>query len=200
MNKLSFVLLTLTIIYISNIKYVELCVPKVYFPEGGAKAIAVMKGSLNGSPISGTIRFEQADINEPVIVRVNISGLQTGQGETRHGLHVHLNGISDISDNTTSICGSSGPHFNPLNKTHGDIRATERHVGDYGNVISNNEGRIITTFNDSVSNLYGPLGIIGRTIVLHQLEDDLGLKGDTGSKSTGNSGSRLACGVIGITV
>ncbi len=41
-----------------------------------------------------------------------------------------------------------------------------------------------------MSNLYGPLGIIGRTIVLHQLEDDLGLKGDVGSKSTGNSGMR----------
>ncbi len=47
------------------------------------------------------------------MIKVNISGLQINQGEMKHGLHVHLNGISDISDNITSICGSSGPHFNP---------------------------------------------------------------------------------------
>lgn len=73
-----------------------------------------------------------------------------------------------------------------------------RHVGDFGNVISSN-GTIQVTFTDKLAQLYGPLGIIGRTIVLHQLEDDLGLKDDAGSKSTGNAGARLACGVIGIS-
>jgi Cu/Zn superoxide dismutase len=90
--------------------------------------------------------------------------------------------------------------------------------------MSDNTGRIITTFTDLVSTLYGPFGVIGRTIVLHQLEDDLGLKNDTGSKTTGNAGAvtlknisfsklrfffifanfflgnRIACGTIGITV
>lgn len=46
--------------------------------------------------------------------------------------------------------------------------------------------------------MYGPFGVIGRTVVLHQLEDDLGLGGDAGSLATGNAGSRIACGVIGI--
>lgn len=85
-----------------------------------------------------------------------------------------------------------------MNSTHGDISAAVRHVGDYGNVISDANGNIIANFTDSVSKLYGPMGVIGRTIVLHQLEDDLGLKNDTGSKTTGNAGARLACGVIGI--
>lgn len=97
------------------------------------------------------------------------------------------------------VCGSSGPHFNPLNQTHGNISAEVRHVGDYGNVISDNDGNIVTTFTDSVSQLYGPLSVLGRTIVLHQKEDDLGLNPDEGSKTTGNSGARLACGVIGFS-
>jgi Cu-Zn family superoxide dismutase len=52
-------------------------------------------------------------------------------------------------------------------------------------VISDNNGNIITTFNDTVSVLFGPFGIIGRAIVLHQLQDDLGLGGNAGSLSTG---------------
>ena len=84
-----------------------------------------------------------------------------------------------------------------MNKMHGDILVDERHAGDYGNVISDNDGNIVVTFSDSVSQLYGLLSVIGRTMMLHQREDDLGLNPDEGSKTTGNAGARLACGVIG---
>ena len=67
-----------------------------------------------------------------------------------------------------------------------------RHVGDYGNVISDNNGVITATFTDTVSKLYGPNGIIGRTIVLHQLVDDLGLGGNEESLKTGNAGKLRA--------
>lgn len=96
------------------------------------------------------------------------------------------------------VCGSTGGHFNPLNKTHGDILADTRHVGDFGNVISDQNGNIVTNFTDNISSLYGVNGIIGRTLVLHQLEDDLGLNNDSGSLATGNAGGRIACGIIGI--
>ena len=132
-------------------------------------------------------------------VTVNITGLPIGQGSFQHGLHVHLNGIMDISDNLSAICLSSGPHFNPKNMTHGNINDTIRHVGDYGNVISDNNGVISVTFVDTVSKLYGPFGIIGRTIVLHQKVDDLGKGGNADSLLTGNAGGRIACGVIGIS-
>lgn len=82
--------------------------------------------------------------------------------------------------------------------THGDISSEIRHVGDYGNVMTDANGNIQVTFNDSVSKLYGPEGVIGRTAVLHQLPDDLGLGGNPSSLSGGNSGARIACGVIGI--
>ena len=51
-----------------------------------------------------------------------------------------------------------------------------------------------------MAKLYGVHGIIGRTVVLHSAKDDLGLGGDEGSLKTGNSGSRIACGVIGVSI
>ena len=135
---------------------------------------------------------------ENLKIFVNITGLPKGRGELKHGLHVHVNGITETSDDVTKRCGSSGPHFNPTNKTHGDIKAAIRHVGDYGNIISDNNGIILKEFNDSVSTLFGEFNVIGRTIVLHQDEDDLGLTNHPLSKTTGNSGNRIACGVIGI--
>ncbi len=50
-----------------------------------------------------------------------------------------------------------------------------------------------------MSKLYGPFGIIGRTLVLHINEDDGGVHSDSGSLSSGNSGLRVACGIIGIS-
>ena len=38
--------------------------------------------------------------------------------------------------------------------------------------------------------------IVGRSFVLHELEDDLGMGGDEGSETTGNAGTKLGCCVI----
>ena len=62
-----------------------------------------------------------------------------------------------------------------------------RHVGDYGNVGSDNNGRIIAQLSDKISKLSGPFSIIVRTVVLHQLVDDLGRGSNPDSKLTGNN-------------
>ena len=88
-------------------------------------------------------------------------------------------------------CVSSGSHFNPESKTHGNINSSVRHIGDFGNIESDNTGTVIATFSDSVAKLYGPHGIIGRTVILHQNEDDLGLGGNEESLKTGNAGKEM---------
>ena len=48
----------------------------------------------------------------------------------------------------------------------------------------------------SSTTLFGSNTIIGRTLVIHAGEDDLGLKDTPDSASTGSAGSRLACAII----
>lgn len=94
---------------------------------------------------------------------------------------------------------STGGHFNPDKLNHGGPQDEVRHVGDLGNVFADSEGIVSTIFSDSTISLYpGAKSIIGRAIVVHSTEDDLGRSEHPDSSKTGNTGGRVACGVIGI--
>ena len=58
-------------------------------------------------------------------------------------------------------CTSAGPHFNPFNQTHGAPTDTVRHVGDLGNVQTDEAGAAIFTREDNVISLNGPYSIVG---------------------------------------
>lgn len=93
---------------------------------------------------------------------------------------------------------SAGPHFNPHAKEHGGPTHEVRHAGDLGNVVADDSGVAKIDISDKQISLSGSLSILGRTVVVHADQDDLGDGGHELSKTTGNAGARLACGVIGI--
>ncbi|KAI9323823.1 superoxide dismutase [Dichotomocladium elegans] len=138
------------------------------------------------STLSGYVRFTQKH-GEQVKIHFVMDGLEEGP----HGVHVHTWG--DLTDG----CMSTGAHYNPHNVTHGGPDAHIRHQGDYGNIWADANGHVDHWQEDRVSKLYGPESIIGRAIVVHAGEDDLGLGNSPDSLTTGNSGARLGCGVIG---
>ncbi|PAV57129.1 hypothetical protein WR25_26152 isoform A [Diploscapter pachys] len=152
------------------------------------RAVAVLRGDQG---VTGAIWFTQKTESEPLTIKGEITGLAPG----KHGFHIHQYGDS------TNGCTSAGPHFNPFGKTHGGPCCEVRHVGDLGNVIAEADGVAHIDMTDKLATLYGQNSIVGRSLVVHAGEDDLGKgEGDKKEESlkTGNAGARLACGVIAL--
>ncbi|KRX69099.1 Superoxide dismutase [Cu-Zn] [Trichinella nativa] len=148
------------------------------------KAICVIRGEN----VTGTVTFKQNTENDKTFITGEIKGLTPG----KHGFHVH-----EWGDNSMG-CISAGAHYNPFGKTHGGPTDTVRHVGDLGNILAGSDGVAKIDIVDDQIKLTGAYSVIGRTMVVHIQEDDLGKGGDDESLKTGNAGARVGCGVIGI--
>lgn len=148
-------------------------------PRGGDTTAAV--AALSGG-VRGLVRFLQVS-PELCVVDGVIDGLRPGP----HGLHVHEFG------DTSEGCESCGDHYNPDGECHGGPQDEHRHAGDLGNVWADAEGRAAFRMEDTRLKVWD---IIGRSVVVDAGEDDLGRGGHALSKLTGNSGPRLACGVV----
>ena len=160
------------------------------------RAVAV----VNMNQIHGTVLFEES--GDLVKVIVELSGLPK-LGRHNHGIHIHR--LGDMRKGCTSTC----THFNPTGESHGGRNSLIRHVGDLGNIVAV-DGQVNETFYDHRISLRGKDSLIGRCVVIHEDDDDLGLGGldeqgnvvdeETHRESlkTGNAGARIACAVIGI--
>merc|ERR1719484_423337 len=127
------------------------------------KAVCVLKGEV----VNGTVYFQQ-DGSGPVKVTGELTGLSDGL----HGFHIH-----EFGDNTNG-CTSAGPHFNLDGSLHGapaDSKGS-RHAGDLGNVQAAG-GVAKVDITDSFIGLTGENSILGRTMVIHADQDDLGQGG-----------------------
>lgn len=144
------------------------------------KAIAVVHPT-EGNNVSGTVTFT-AD-GDAVKVVADFTGLTPG----KHGFHIHEFG--DCSDPKGA---SAGGHFNPTHHDHGAPTATDRHAGDLGNIEADANGKAHLEMTDKVMKLNGSDSIVGHAVIVHEKADDLK------TQPTGDAGSRVACGVIGV--
>ncbi|KAK7504090.1 hypothetical protein BaRGS_00004822 [Batillaria attramentaria] len=150
-----------------------------------------------GAPynVTGTVDFLQAvtSLNYPLgllEVRIRLDGFPADDNVVDHGMHVHTFG--DLRDG----CQASGPHYNPLKSVHGARASPVRHVGDFGNIREDRDGRVNTVFKDKMASLVGDHSIMGRALVVHEMADDNGIGGNANSLRNGNSGKPVACCVI----
>lgn len=141
---------------------------------------------LNSKTVNGVIYLKEYDSKTTISGKV--IGLKPNQ---KHGIHIHEYG--DLTEGCVSVCA----HFDPYKKKHGDRSSGERHVGDLGNLQADQNGVCEFSFDDFLVKLSGKCNVLGRSIVIHEDEDDLGLGDFPDSSTTGHSGKRLACGVIG---
>ena len=124
--------------------------------------------------------------------RVQVNGLTPGN----HGIHVHAVGACDGS--TSTPFSSAGGHFNPQARKHGRLNPEGWHGGDLPNLVVGAEGTgtldavaETLTLDNSEATLFDA---DGSAIVVHANQDDE--RTDSGPAGPGNSGARIACGVI----
>ena len=145
-----------------------------------SKAVAVLHPTA-GNKVSGTVIF--TEVADGVQVRAEITGLTPGS----HGFHVH-----EFGDCSAADASSAGAHFNPTHKPHAGPDSPERHVGDMGNIQADASGKAKLEYVDhQISLTNDERSVIGRSVVVHAKADDLK------SQPAGDSGARVACGVIG---
>lgn len=147
-------------------------------PQGG-KAAAMLE-PRSGSTVAGEVTFTPA--GEGMIVRARLSGLKPN---AEHGFHVHDKGDCSAPDAT-----SAGGHFNPGGAAHGHYGTGSHHAGDMPNIKADGEGKAIYEARVAMLGLSGANGVLGRSVVVHRDPDDYK------SQPAGNSGPRIACGVI----
>jgi Cu-Zn family superoxide dismutase len=149
-------------------------------------AAATLQAGAEVQGFSGTVTF--TPVGNGVRLVADLKGAPPG----RHGLHLHENGQCTHDDPSGQHFGSAGGHFNPANAPHACPPTDPRHAGDFGNVEVKADGTGHLELTLGQISLTGPNAIIDKAVILHAGADDCA------TQPSGNSGDRLACGVVKI--
>ncbi|MFY7864396.1 superoxide dismutase family protein [Roseateles sp.] len=146
----------------------------------GKVAAASLSPAATGAQVSGLVVFHQMEGH--LMAHVRIRGLEP---MSVHGFHVH-----EKSSCASVDFSSAGGHFNPDGKPHGE-QSGERHAGDLPNLTADAQGMVDQKIMlHGLTLAAGDRSIDGRTLILHANPDDYK------SQPAGNSGPRIACGLI----
>lgn len=153
-------------------------------PPGQPPVAAAQLAATQGNTATGSLAF--ADSPEGVRITGSLQGLKPN---AEHGFHVHEKGDCSAPD-----ASSAGEHFNPTGQPHGNPTSGPHHAGDMVNVKTDEQGngQVDTTVR-GVS-VHGGQGadLLGKAVVVHENRDDYK------TQPSGNSGKRIACGVIAL--
>jgi Cu-Zn family superoxide dismutase len=131
-------------------------------------------------------RATATQVGDSIRVKVEAAGLRPGT----YGAHVHMTGRCDPPD-----FASAGPHWNPTGQQHGKNNPRGMHKGDLPNLLVGTDGRGNFEMTVSRTSLTGGatplLDSDGASVVVHAAPDDYR------TDPSGNSGARIACGVLG---
>lgn len=145
--------------------------------DGGRLAVAPMVDAA-GRPVGrATVR----EVAGGLRVTLDARGVPAGT----HGAHLHTVGRCDAPD-----FASAGPHWNPAAAKHGTMNPQGPHAGDLPNILIGSDGRGTLGATLAGATMDGLLDADGATMMIHAAADDLQ------TDPSGNSGARIACGVI----
>jgi len=145
----------------------------------GPTAVATLEPT-KGNTAAGAVNFVQR--GDKLLVTARVTGLTPGG----HGFHIHEKGDCSSGDGM-----SAGGHFNPYGKPHGDPSQPDHHAGDLPMLVADSYGEARVTAEIEGTTVGGGSGdVVGKAVIVHKDADDFT------TQPTGNSGARVACGVI----
>jgi superoxide dismutase, Cu-Zn family len=137
--------------------------------------------NANGLPAGTAVLAAAGD-------RVTITIAAAGLPEGPHGLHLHTLGKCEAPGFTTA-----GAHLNPGGHQHGSANPQGSHLGDLPNLSADKLGAGTVTAELKATRAEAEAALFdadGSAIVIHAAPDDYR------TDPTGNSGARIACGVL----
>lgn len=150
-----------------------------------ASTTVTLQGAQEDADFAGTLTITPNGSTGVSIV-ADVAGVDK---DGKHGIHVHENGMCEHhpAGDSAKPFSTAGGHYNPAGVEHACPPTDPRHAGDLGNIeVTGGKGHLeLTVTNLSLDQ------VTGKAIILHTGEDDCK------TQPTGNSGDRLACGVVG---
>ncbi len=135
-----------------------------------------------GSVVGSAVLLQESD---GVRILLDLKDVTPGT----KAVHIHAVGRCDPPS-----FESAGPHFNPTKAQHGPQNPKGPHAGDLPNIVVEATGRgHLEVTNPRVTLESGPtslFGANGSALVVHEGPDDMR------TDPAGNSGARVACGVV----